>query len=214
MITNVISQIHYLRIITPTTKQNPITVQNRGIDVEIINQQTKQNLSYYVSSPEKNTSNKVNKQITCWTLDSGTSYHMRNQLENLHNIKECYKVIEFANGGNVIATHIGTYVGFVNKNKTTLKNVLYISVFKRSSMSIDNLSENRYKMVFYRYNNKNLASVYGPDRNKLFTTSSNSSRVYKIWTFKSILRFSKNKKENNIKCDNIILSLNDENFDL
>ena len=196
-----------MRIITPTTKQNQITVQNRGADVrnvEIINQQPKQNLSYYVSSPKKNTSNKVNKQITCWTLDSGTTYHMTNQLENLHNVKECNKVIKFANGGNVIATHIGTYVGFVNKNKITLKNVLYIPVFKRSLISIDNLSEDRYKTVFYKYKNKNLASVYGSDRNKLFT-SSNSSRVYKIWTFKNMLRFSKNKKENSIKCDNVII---------
>ncbi|KAG4091538.1 hypothetical protein H8356DRAFT_1407637 [Neocallimastix lanati (nom. inval.)] len=85
-----------------STKQNPITLQKRGVDVEIINQYPKQNLSYYVSFPDKNTSNKVNKQNTCWTLDSRTTFHMTNQLENLHNVKECNKIIEFANGGNVI----------------------------------------------------------------------------------------------------------------
>ena len=107
----------------------------------------------------------------------------------------------------MIATHIGTYVGYVNKNKITLKNVLYIPVLKRSLMSIHNLTKDRYKTVFYRYNNINLASVYGPERNKLFTTSSNSSWIYKIWTFKNMLRFNKNRKGNNIKCDNTILSL-------
>jgi len=82
---------------------------------------------------------------------------MTNQLENLRDVKQWNTIIEFTNGGNVKATYEGTYIGHINKNKIALRNVLYISIFKRSLMSINNLSEVRYKRVLYRYNNKKIS---------------------------------------------------------
>jgi len=65
--------------------------------------------------------------------------------------------MKFVNGGNVKTMHERTYIRYVNKkNKITLRKVLYIPVFERSSMFIDNLSEDKYKTVLYKYNNKKL----------------------------------------------------------
>jgi len=44
--------------------------------------------------------------------------------------------------------------------------------FKRNKLSIDNLSEQGYKTVFYRHNDKNLVLVvYSPNKVKVFTKS-------------------------------------------
>jgi len=45
---------------------------------------------------------------------------MTNQHENLRDVKQCNTIIEFTNGDNLKATHEGTYIGNINKNKIAL----------------------------------------------------------------------------------------------
>ena len=59
--------------------------------------------------------------------------------------------IYFANGGHVRSELKGKFVGYFNNNKIILNNVLYVPEFKRNLMSIDHLSSEYYKTVFYRY---------------------------------------------------------------
>jgi len=49
---------------------------------------------------------------------------------------------------------IGTYKGYVNDNKITLKNVLYVPEFKKNLISIDGLSDQHYKTIFQKIKNK------------------------------------------------------------
>jgi len=65
---------------------------------------------------------------------------MVNNLEALTDVEKCDELILFVNGGNTTATHKGKYVGYINKNKIVLHNVLFIPDFKRNFMSIENLS--------------------------------------------------------------------------
>ena len=80
-----------------------------------------------------------NNSVQCWTLDSGTSYHMTNDINILTNVKRIHRLIYFTTGEYVIAKSIGQYIGYVNNTKIKLNNVLYIPEFKRNLISIDQL---------------------------------------------------------------------------
>ena len=64
-----------------------------------------QSLNYYTSD---NTESEVaikNAGLINWTFDSGSSYHMTNDLNSLENVVKHKETISFADGGKVIATH-------------------------------------------------------------------------------------------------------------
>ena len=105
---------------------------------------------------------------------------MTNNSDTLIDKRKCNEIIQFADGDTVDATYIGSYIGYINNNETKLKNVLYIPEFKRSLLSIDNLSDEGYKTLFYRNNNKNLVTIFDPGGKRITTTKSNNSRIYKF----------------------------------
>jgi len=163
-----------------------------------------QKLKYYTcsnsSEDKKNNKNDKNK-LNAWTLDSGTTYHMTGDLECLSNITKFNKRIYFANGENVKSKFIGTYKGYINDNKINLKNVLYIPVFKRNLISIDCLSDQYFKTIFQKINNKNNVTIYNKNNNKIYSTSANESRTYTIWTSKRKIEFTNNSLCNNISSE-------------
>eukprot|EP00833_Pecoramyces_ruminatium_P017030 jgi/Orpsp1_1/1191062/evm.model.d7180000083239.1 len=93
---------------------------------------------------------------------SGASYHMIHQKENLINTSDYHINIHFANGDIVKSELIGQYIGLINNHKIILNDVLYVPSFKRSLLSIDHLSEDNFKTVFYKnkHNNKKCAILY------------------------------------------------------
>ncbi len=147
-----------------------------------------------------------------WTLDSGASYHMTNNKENLIDTRD-YKVnIHFANGGMVKTELMGKYVGLINNKKIVLNDVLYVPSFKRSLLSIDHLSEDNYKTVFLKNKNrnKNCAIIYNNKGKRIYTSYSGGSKVYKILTSKRYI----NTNYNDVVCYNIEDAINDSDMNL
>jgi len=132
-----------------------------------------------------------NNSVQCWTLDSGASYHMTNDVNILTNVKRIHRLIYFATGEYVIAKSIGQYIGYVNNTKIKLNNVLYIPEFKRNLISIDQLINKNYKIIFYKCNNKNCVTLYNKVKNKICTIFSNDSKTYKLYTTLKNLNFNK-----------------------
>jgi len=121
---------------------------------------------------------------------------MTNNIDGLIDVSDRNETIQFADGGT---THRGTFMEYINKKKIILRNVLYVPEFKRNLMSIKNLCEDKYKVIFYNYNNKNLVSVYDENKNKIFKTKSNKTKIYKVWSFKNKLKYNNVKKKNRIQ---------------
>ena len=105
-------------------------------------------LSFYNSSI--NDQKHVDDEICSWTLDSGTTYHMTGNPDILTNMLKHNKKIYFANGEYVKSKGIGTYKGYINGNIINLKHVLYIPAFNKNLISVDGLSDQNYKTVFYK----------------------------------------------------------------
>jgi len=68
----------------------------------------------------------------------------------LTNMLKHNKKIYFANGEYVKSKGIGTYKGYINGNIINLKHVLYIPAFNKNLISVDGLSDQNYKTVFYK----------------------------------------------------------------
>jgi len=134
-----------------------------------------------------------------WTLDSGASYHMTHNKKCLHNIRKHYEIISFADGGTVRSECIGTYIGYINENKIVLKNVLYIPSFKRNLMSIHQLCNQFFKILFYNYNDINKVAIYDKNKNRICTTNATNYNVYKIYSLFKKPNFNKAVS----KCDSI-----------
>ena len=142
-------------------------------------------LEYYTKSnnkyPEDN-KGKSPEELCPWTLDSGATYHMTGNLRCLSNIRKHNRKIYFPNGDCVRSKFKGDYIGYINKQKIILKDVLYVPIFKRNLISVDGLSDQHYKTVFHKRLNKNRVTIYDRRNKKVCSTFANNSRTYVIWT--------------------------------
>jgi len=103
-------------------------------------------------------------------------------------------------------------VGFIINHKIVLNDVLYVPSFRRNLLSIDHLSEENYKIIFWknRNKNKNCALLYNKKGKRIYTSYSNDSNVYKIITTK----YYTNININDAICNSIEEAMNDSNMDL
>ena len=137
-----------------------------------------------------------NNSVQYWKLDSGTSYHITNDV-NIVNIliltiiKKIHRLIYFATGEYIIAKSIGQYIGYINNTKIKLYNALYVPEFKRNLIPINQLINKNYTIIFYKYNNKNYVTLYNKVKNKTCTIFSNDSKTYKLYTTLRNLNFNK-----------------------
>ena len=159
---------------------------------------TSHSLCYFTADNNNDSNNQ--KDLISWTLDSGASYHMTHNLKCLENIQKHNELITFADGETVESKYKGTYTGFINESKIILKDVLYIPSFKRSLMSIHQLSDKHFKIIFFNHNNKNKVSLFDKKGNKICNVNSTSNNIYKIWSFSNKINFNEN---NNYVCNSI-----------
>ena len=92
---------------------------------------------------------------------------MTHDIKCLKNYHKYDEVITFANGDTVTSEYIGTYIGYINECKIVLKNVLYIPSFKRSLMSIHQLCNQYFEILFYNQNGINKVSIFNKKGNKI-----------------------------------------------
>ena len=167
-------------------------------------------IKYYKTKKKTNEENLINDEykdkISSWTLDSGTTYHMTGEPGILTNFRRLNKKIYFANGQYVRSRGIGTYEGYINDYKVSLKNVLYVPSFKKNLLSVDGLSDQNYKTMFCKRDNKKCAILFNSKNNRVCTTYSNYSNTYVIWTSRKRINFCNNS--NNIMCNS--LSVNED----
>ena len=81
---------------------------------------------------------------------------------------------------------------YINDNKITLKNVLFVPEFKRNLMSVDCLTDSHFKIIFFNNDNKNHVSIYNKNNNKVCTVCSNNTKTYTIWTLREKIIFPSN----------------------
>ena len=82
----------------------------------------------------------------------------------------------------------------MNGHKIILNDVLYIPTFKRNLMFIDHLSEEYFKVVFYKNRNNYLKcpTLYDENGKRIYTSISNNTKKYKILTHQSHVTFNDN----------------------
>jgi len=120
----------------------------------------------------------------------------------LRNLKKFNLTIYFANGDSVKSEYIGQYIGYINSNKIILNDVLYIPSFKRNLLSIDHLVDQKYKIIFNKYNDKKYVSIYDAYNNKVCSASANKNKTYKICTTLKYINYK------NSNCNAVCNSLN------
>ena len=67
----------------------------------------------------------INKELICWTLDSGASINITNRLDKLTNIKHCNKKIFFVNNQSIIINKVGTFIEYINEYEFTIEDIYY-----------------------------------------------------------------------------------------
>ena len=130
----------------------------------------------------KNKSTKsINKELICWTLDSGASINITNRLDKLTNIKYCNEKIFFANNQSIIINKVGTFIGYINEYEFTIEDVYYSPLINKNLISIGNLIKQNYKILFNTNHNKSYVTIYDKYQNKIANIISNANNTFNIW---------------------------------
>ncbi|OUM70677.1 hypothetical protein PIROE2DRAFT_1218 [Piromyces sp. E2] len=139
---------------------------------------------------------------TNWTLDSGSSYHMINDLDSLYEVVNHKEIISFADGGQIVPIHRNTYKNYLNDNKMILHNVLCTSnklctVTSNNNKTIiicDSLTkvDDNMELWLRRLGHFNNIDCIKDDLNKIiidykYTVSSPDSSIYGNNCFLTIL---------------------------
>jgi len=140
------------------------------------------------------------QDISVWILDSGSSIHITNSIRHLENIKNCNENIILPNGKMVLANYRGDFTGYINSNKLTLRNVYYVPTITKNIISINKLTMENYKIIFFNHNNESYASIYDKHKNRITNIKSNKQNIFTIWISITPLNF------NNSKSDNLLYS--------
>ena len=157
--------------------------------------------SNYVEKNNQNTipnPNKISNNLSLWTLDSGASTHMTYISSILINKRPHKEKIRFANGEEVTSTHIGDFIGYINNNEIKLLNVLLIPGFKKNLISISQLIEQRYKIIFNSNNKIPCTNIYNPIGERILTINvCGDTNTFKIWISNHKITNTNNYNKNN-----------------
>jgi len=109
-----------------------------------------------IITKEEKFSNEENKQkeMMCWILDSGTSINITGHLNKLHNIQKCNDKVYLANNQVISTQFKWDLIGYISNHKITIKNVYYSPKINKNLLSIGNLTQQGYKIIFNNTYNK------------------------------------------------------------
>jgi len=150
--------------------------------------------------------NYTNNNFIIWILDSGASISTTNDINLLTNIKKCHTKISLANDKEILSNYIGDFVGFINNQKFTLKNVFYSKYIKRNLISVNQLITQNYKIVFNNYNNLPQALIYDNHGNRIYKSISDNKNTFKIFTSIHQIKLRKEHINYNNEINNIYLN--------
>jgi len=155
----------------------------------------------YISKPIINTINNSSKRnsISCWILDSGASINITNNINLLSDIKNCNEYIQLANGKSILSKQIGNFRGFINNNEFIIKNVYFSKEINKNLISVCQLTQQNYKIIFNTINNKPCAIIYDKNGKRIYNSYSNNSNTFKVW----ILTHKFNSSNNEINIANL-----------
>ncbi|KAG4097219.1 hypothetical protein H8356DRAFT_1395085 [Neocallimastix lanati (nom. inval.)] len=122
----------------------------------------------------------INKELICWTLDSGASINITNRLDKLTNIKYCNEKIFFVNNQSIIINKVGTFIGYINEYEFTIEDVYYSPLININLISIGNLIKQNYKILFNTNHNKSYVTIYDKYQNKIANIISNTNNTFNI----------------------------------
>jgi len=120
------------------------------------------------------------KHITCWILDSGASVNITNDINQLHNIRECHEKIHLTNGKFIIANYIGSFKGFIKNMEIIIENVYYSNEISKNLLSVCNLFQQNYKIIFNTIQNKPSAIIYNYNNKRIANLTSNNYNTFKL----------------------------------
>jgi len=72
----------------------------------------------------------------------------------------------------------------------TLKNIYYIPTITKNVISVNQLIQQIYKIIFYYQNYKSYCTIYNPDGNRIISVASNSQNIFNIWLSNYQINFS------------------------
>jgi len=143
---------------------------------------------------EINKQNEENKQkeMMCWILDSGVSINITDHLNKLHNIQKCNDKFYLANDQVISTQFKGELIGYISNHKVTIKNIYYSQKINKNLLSIGNLTQQGYKIIFNNTNNKSYALIYDEHNQRILSIKSNQSNTFKFWISTQPLNFQNN----------------------
>ena len=141
-------------------------------------------ISCITNNPSNISNNKLlvsPNSLTSWIIDSGASLNISKSLNHLTNTQKCNENIHLPNGKTVLSTVKGDFIGYLFNNKITLKNVYFVPNFTKNIISVTNLIQQNYKVVFFNNKDKSCATIYDPNGNRITNVYSSNQNIYTIW---------------------------------
>jgi len=152
---------------------------------------SKENLDINFATINPYNNNINSKEMMCWILDSGASISITNQLNGLKNIQKCREKIYLANNQTILTQFKGDLMGYIDNHKILIKNVYYSPKINKNLLSIGNLTQQGYKVIFNINNNKPHAIIYNQNHQRILTIKSNQTNTFKFWISTQPLNLSK-----------------------
>jgi len=178
-------------------KKNNYNIKYADTFTEDYNTNNNHELNYNNKLASNNPYN-TNNKITYWALDSGASENITNQINILNNLKEHKEKIFLANGQYFQTEFIGSFKGYINDNEININEVYYSPNININLISISKLTQQNYKIVFNKYNNKIYVILYDTKGNIIHNIISNNINTFKIYISTQKINFQSINNNYNI----------------
>jgi len=146
------------------------------------------------ASINKQNDNKHKEMI----LDYGASISIINHLNKLNNIQKCNEKVYLASNQVISIQFKGDLIGSTSNHKIIIKNVITHQKINKNLLSIGNLTQQGYKIIFNNTKNKSYTPIYDQHNQRILSIKSNQSNTFKFWILTQPLNLENNYQNNNL----------------